>query len=213
MPEKKGASKSTSEKFINRLDKLFDLAKCKCPIYECAEQSCPGCEYKAHVSCGCPKVEKIPLMELQFILSQRRKKGERGTMQIASVDRPEAVRRKTMLERKESRAELANRQRMHRYFDDNPVNIDQNDSDQDVFLGDSSDRDDPNFIYARQSCSSEKVLDVSRVGAAALDTMYQTEQRQQSVLQPLLLREMLDSSRKMLILLLTNQRYEGLKVE
>ena len=165
---KKGASKSTSEKFINRLDNLFDLAKCKCPIYEFAEQSCPGCEYKAHVSCGCPKDEKIPLMELKFILSQRRKKGERGTMQIASVDRPEAVRRKTMLERKESRAELANRQRMHRYFDDNPVNIDQNDSDQDVFLGDSSDRNDPNFIYARQSCSSEKVLDVSRVGAAAV---------------------------------------------
>ena len=87
-------------------------------------------------------------MELQFILSQRRKVSERGTMQIASVDRPEAVRWKTKLERKESRAESANRKRINKYFDDNAVNIDQNDSDQDVILGDTSDRDDPDVIYA-----------------------------------------------------------------
>ena len=166
----KGASKSTSEAFFNKLDKLFDIAKCKCPIYECADESslCKGCEFKAHVFCSCPRDEKIPYMELEFILSQRRKVGERGTMQISSVDRPEAVRRKTKFERKESRAESANRQRGNKYFDENAVNIDQNDSDQDVIIGDPSDRDDPDVIYSRQSCSSENVLNVSRVGAAAI---------------------------------------------
>ena len=52
----------------------------------------PCCEYKAH--------EKIPLMELQFMLSQRSKLGERGTMQIAYVDIPDSVRHATKPERR-----------------------------------------------------------------------------------------------------------------
>ena len=35
------------------------------------------CGYKAHVVCNCSRDEKIPLMELQFMLSQRSKLGER----------------------------------------------------------------------------------------------------------------------------------------
>ena len=41
-------------------------------------------------------------MDLQFMLSQRSKLGERGTMQIAYVDIPEAVRHATKPERRES---------------------------------------------------------------------------------------------------------------
>ena len=36
---KKGRAVPFYEQFIKRLDKLFDLANCKCKISECAEQS------------------------------------------------------------------------------------------------------------------------------------------------------------------------------
>ena len=101
--KKKGMAAKLAEQFIKKLDKLFDLAKCRCRIFECSEQSCSGCEYKAHVVCTCTRNEKLPLMELQFMLSQRCKVGERGTMQIASVDIPEAVRYATKLERRVKR--------------------------------------------------------------------------------------------------------------
>ena len=63
--KEKVKSASYIQSFKERLDKLFDLAKCKCKIYGCAEQSCEGCEYQAHVICKCPRNEKIPLMELK----------------------------------------------------------------------------------------------------------------------------------------------------
>ena len=58
----KGISKAFSDQFNERLDKLFDLAKCKCTIYECIEQSYSGCEYKDYVVCDFPRNEKISLM-------------------------------------------------------------------------------------------------------------------------------------------------------
>ena len=84
--QKKGMAGPVSGQFIQKLDRLFDMAKCKCRIYECAEQSCPGCRYNAHVVCNCPRDHKIPLIELQFMLLQRTKVGERGTMQISYED-------------------------------------------------------------------------------------------------------------------------------
>ena len=66
-----GAKTATVSKFKEKLDKLFDLCKCKCKIYECTEKSCVGCEYRAHVDCKCCKEDKISLMELAFMKSQR----------------------------------------------------------------------------------------------------------------------------------------------
>ena len=152
-----------AEQFIKKLDKLFDLAKCRCRIFECSEQSCSGCEYKAHVVCTCSKNEKLPLMELQFMLSQRSKVGERGTMQIASVDIPEAVRYATKLERRESRE---NPKRANLNIDENPLNIYQDYADQEEIKDDPDDENDLDAIYA--TVSTENVLDVTRVGAAAV---------------------------------------------
>ena len=160
---KKGMAAPLSEQFIKRLDKLFDLAKCKCRIYECAEQSCSGCEYKAHEVCNCPRDEKIPLMELQFMLSQRSKVGKRGTMQIAYVDIPEAVRHATKLERRESRE---NPKQANLNIDENPLNIHQDYADQDEIIDDPDDGNDLDAIYA--TLSTENVLDVTRVSAAAV---------------------------------------------
>ena len=35
--------------FDGRLDKLFDIFKCKCDIQKCFDAGCDGCEFEAHV--------------------------------------------------------------------------------------------------------------------------------------------------------------------
>ena len=41
--------------FDSKLDKLFDIIKCKCEIQKCSNAGCDGCEFKAHVlNCKCP---------------------------------------------------------------------------------------------------------------------------------------------------------------
>ena len=161
--KKKGMAGRDSQQFIQKLDRLFDMAKCKCRIYECAEQSCPGCRYNAHVVCKCPRDHKIPLIELQFMLSQRNKVGERGTMQISNVDKHEAVRYATKLKRRQSREKT---EQANKNIDENPHNIHQDYFDQDEIIEDPDDQNDLDVIYA--TSSTENVLDVTRVGAAAV---------------------------------------------
>ena len=96
-----GAKTATVSKFKEKLDKLFDLCKCKCKIYECAEKSCVGCKYRAHIDCKCREEDKIPLMELAFMKSQRDKVGDRGSMQIGSKDFIETKKQIRYLERKD----------------------------------------------------------------------------------------------------------------
>ena len=96
-----GAKTTTVSKFKEKLDKLFDLCKCKCNIYECAEKSCVVCKYCTHVDGKTRKEDKIPLMELAFMKSQRDKVGDRGAMQIGSKDFIETKKQIRYLERKD----------------------------------------------------------------------------------------------------------------
>jgi hypothetical protein len=82
------------EAFIAILDKLFDILNCKCEIKLCSEFEgpCPGgadCKYEVHISCSCSKDMKIPVKELVFINSQRKKVGSVGQHQIGLPDLPE----------------------------------------------------------------------------------------------------------------------------
>jgi hypothetical protein len=45
---------------------------------------------KIHIKCKCKREEKIPIVELQFIYSQRTKIGSFGTFHIGSADRKES---------------------------------------------------------------------------------------------------------------------------
>lgn len=46
--------------FDSKLDKLFDIIKCKCEIQECSEAGCDGCEFEAHVAkCKRPRDTKV----------------------------------------------------------------------------------------------------------------------------------------------------------
>lgn len=92
--------------YTDKLDKLFDLTKCKCNILSCNENGCNGCLFKAHVTCICPKVAKIPLQELFFLQAQRNKIGNKSSLQIGLVDTSETHRLTRYLGRKESGSKI-----------------------------------------------------------------------------------------------------------
>ena len=70
----RGTSKKVSDHNVI-LDKLFDIARCKCPILSCKESNCGGCNHNLHISCKWSKENKIPVIELQFMKSQKDKIG------------------------------------------------------------------------------------------------------------------------------------------
>ena len=93
--------------FEDKLDKLLDITRCRCPILLCKDFGCPDkcsrckqcgrcgqckkckeceeCKQGAHISCSCTKDVKIPILELRFILAQREKTAEKGAMKISVI--------------------------------------------------------------------------------------------------------------------------------
>ena len=71
------------ENFDLKLGKLFDIILCKCTILTCKDFSeCEGCKLGAHYFCECDAEEKIPEVELLYVLDQRsREGGSKGSTQ------------------------------------------------------------------------------------------------------------------------------------
>ena len=92
---------------------MYDLTKCRCQILTCDEfLKCADYEEKCkagfHILCPCVKAEKLPLLELGFILSQRNKVGEKGGMQISGQpDRKDCARQENQIAKKELKEERA----------------------------------------------------------------------------------------------------------
>ena len=102
-------NKDQKAELEKKLDKLLDPLICICqPIQKCSDVGClgpkqePPCQVGGHLTCSCPKENKIPKIELLFVKSQRAKDGERGGMQIASVDVKEDLRQRKEAARKGS---------------------------------------------------------------------------------------------------------------
>ena len=113
----KRMKKSKQEKFLEQLDKVIDILKCKCKIISCTEASCAGCNAKAHINCSCPKDIKVPILELEFVLAQRTKVGDFSSLQIAGNDAKETKRQNKQLARK-----LQEKTRLEKHKDKNVVN-------------------------------------------------------------------------------------------
>ena len=67
------------------LDKLVDIVLCKCPITLCpipCKKDCPG----AHAICCCPKLSKVPVLELSWLHAQRQKLQERSSHAMTGGD-------------------------------------------------------------------------------------------------------------------------------
>ena len=107
---KRITKKKQIESFEQKLDKILDITKCRCQILSCKDFDCKQncrkckncnrcgecvkclefieCKQGCHIKCSCQKEQKIPILDLAFLDSQRRKTGERGNVLIAAtVDR------------------------------------------------------------------------------------------------------------------------------
>ena len=98
----KKLSKKQKDNFFDKLDKLFDILVCQCPIRlcpgDCRKKKCPG----FHADCLCEREFKIPVIELEFVRDQRDKVGHRGNMQMGRPDRAEAKRQAENIQKKAS---------------------------------------------------------------------------------------------------------------
>ena len=65
--KKNKLSKKATKPFLNKLDVVFDIIRCNCPISLCEDfEGCDGCIYKAHIECKC-RDDKIPLEDLHHV--------------------------------------------------------------------------------------------------------------------------------------------------
>ena len=104
------------EKVVGKLDRLFDIVSCQHPILLCAESGsgCAGpssCNEVVHTLCSCKREEKVPKLELQWLMSQRKKIGEKGGMQMAAADLPFSKKQNKIAENKAKLEEAVKRRK------------------------------------------------------------------------------------------------------
>ena len=89
--ERSKAKGKKKENFELKIGKLFDIILYKCKIVSCHDFSdCDGCQLQAHCLCECDAEDKIPQVELLYVLDQRcREGGSKGKFQIGSKDKKE----------------------------------------------------------------------------------------------------------------------------
>ena len=74
----------------DKLDKIFSVLLCQCNILTCQEEGCSeACKKGVHITCLCPKVQKLPVIELLFIRDQRKR--AKGGLGIGPADHKESA--------------------------------------------------------------------------------------------------------------------------
>ena len=140
----KRMKKNKQEKFLKQLDKVVDILKCKCNISSCSEANCAGCNTEAHINCSCPKQNKIPKLELNFVLAQRTKVGDFSAFQIAGNNVKETKRQKKQLDQKNKEEMKVKRMKNDKETTKEDIETDTEDN----ILGDTEKEkvnDDPDF--------------------------------------------------------------------
>ncbi|KAG7168378.1 hypothetical protein Hamer_G002406 [Homarus americanus] len=101
--------------FLHTLDTLFDILTCKCSIQLCSESNCSHSgkrENNSHIDCGCPREKKIPVLELEFIKTQRTKAEGQGSMQMGSIDYSETKKQIANAKKREQIREREQKKKM-----------------------------------------------------------------------------------------------------
>lgn len=99
------SKKAEKEKVEQLLDKLLDITTCSHTILLCEEpgsdcKEVKSCNFKAHIKCDCPRENKVPVMELQWLATQRAKIGEKSKLMMTTNDKAETERQKKAEKRK-----------------------------------------------------------------------------------------------------------------
>ena len=88
--QRKETKESVVSTWESKLDILFDITICHCPITLCEETDSPpcqeGCGAAAHISCNCPAQVKLPVSDLAWLKGQREKIGSKSKYQIKDAD-------------------------------------------------------------------------------------------------------------------------------
>ena len=108
---------SEKNKIEKSLDQLFDIVQCKHTIILCQEPlsfcSDAKCKLGAHLSkdCKCPKDQKVPVLDLQWLRSQRDKQEEMGGMQMSATDYVDTKKQNQAIENKAAREEAGRKKK------------------------------------------------------------------------------------------------------
>ena len=100
--------KIKKKSFLDTIDSLIDILKCKCKISTCSTNNCAGCEFNAHIECTCPKEAKIPKIELVFLADQRNSKENGRKLMIALKDTKETSRMELRNQRQKKESDRLN---------------------------------------------------------------------------------------------------------
>ena len=83
-----GSLSQKRKTFDAKMDKVFEILKCRCIITACNKSVCGDkCKWGAHVKFSCPKQERIPKAELKFFFSQRQRGASAPMYQIGPLDK------------------------------------------------------------------------------------------------------------------------------
>ena len=175
-----------------KLDKLLDIAFCKCRIVYCSDNDAPcneSCDDGAHCFCKCDLNLRIPKKELIWIKTQREKQGSVSCMQEFGLDLKETAKLRLKCLRKSTEQARLTRQREEasKYklessvsiyptdvrFDDEStgVTIEINNNSNDVIVSDSdkvSDSEEDSTIENQESYVKRNYLDISNAAVASI---------------------------------------------
>ena len=93
IPLKKETKPNVVKIWESKLDRLFDITFCQCPITLCSDTAQPpckdDCKAEAHIQCSCTKEQKLLVLELAWLKSQREKAGSKSKQKMISEDKEE----------------------------------------------------------------------------------------------------------------------------
>jgi hypothetical protein len=163
--------KAERERVVEQLDHLLDINTCNCIILLCSE---PGsdckdlqeCKIKSHVKCNCPLASMVPVMEFQWLASQRAKKCEKSSMMMAGNDKKETERQQKGDKRKVAEEEADQKRKkmdeeekemlvkQNKYIDEFMAELDETGEE-----GDEEEFTPPTYVEKEQEEDVKKLVD------------------------------------------------------
>lgn len=154
--------KAEKERVVEQLDHLLDITTCNCIILLCSE---PGSDCKDLQECKI-KASKVPVMELQWLASQRAKKCEKSSMMMAGNDKKETERQQKGDKRKVAEEEADQKRKkmdeeekemlvkQNKYIDEFMAELDETGEE-----GDEEEFTPPTYVEKEQEEDVKKLVD------------------------------------------------------
>ena len=140
-----GRKEQDRENVEELLEKVLDITVCPHTIFLCSDEG-SGCEDQgncavgAHIKCDCPREKKVPVIDLQWLAVQRRKRGEKSKLMMAGGDKIETEKQNKSAKRKAEIAEAERKRKRKEEEAKEQLLVDQ--SNAEAFLAEVEDSGD-----------------------------------------------------------------------